>query len=279
MWARNAFGRLAMGALPVVVLSGVALTPLWSARAPLESMEAITSGWPWAWMLRGTHLVASTALLIAAGVHTLRTLLARRDQALAAGVWWRSVALIPLLAAAALGGFAMRGDAEAAGALQIWRGVLQSLPWVGDLAARLSLGVHPGDLGTVALHHAGTFTLLVWLLSSEHGQRLWPDVRSTVVAAGLCLALAALLPLSLGPAPGQAAGLALGPWFLLGLQGALRDLPVWAGWVGPLALVALIGGMRGLHGRARSAGWALLGLGALAWIGWSVRLLLFAGAA
>lgn len=277
------FGRLAMGLLPVVILSGVWLAALWSADAPRASTEAIAAGLPWAWLLRGVHFMASTGLVLATGVHTLLMLRRRRERSLSPAVWWRSTLLLPVVVLAALGGFVMRGDAEAVAAWQVWRGILESMPFVGDALARLLLGLRgddlaSDDLGAVALHHGGTFTLAAWLLSTEHGRRLWPDVRATVQAAALCLALAAVVPLPLSNTT-DGATLLLGPWFLLGLQGALLDLPAAAGWLVPLLAFVALGAVRHVHGLARKALLTLLA-GAFALnLMWTVRLLWSMGAA
>jgi hypothetical protein len=271
------FGRLSFGFLAVSVLSGAALVPFWSPSHALDSLERLEGGIPWGFFLRALHAFSSFGLLVATAGHVVQTFAARTERQLRPAVWWRSVLLLPLTVAALLGGFVLRGDAEAVAALSVWRRILESVPVAGTMLARLLLGTASGDLGAVALHHAGTFTLLLWFLTSEHGERLLPDARSVVLAGLVSVALAGAVPLGLGAPPGSPPPrLLLGPWYLLGLQGALVDLPVTAGWAGPLLLVLLLGAVRHAGERHRRAVIALLAAWAAGYAVFTVRLLLLA---
>ncbi|HQR46725.1 MAG TPA: cytochrome b N-terminal domain-containing protein [Thermoanaerobaculia bacterium] len=270
----GSFGRVAFGLLAVSVMSGISLVPFYAAARPFESLERIEGGVPWGFFLRALHAWSSWGVLVATVLHLAEALRARTERQLSAGVWWRSVALLPLGVGALLSGFVLRGDAGAVAALAIWRRILEAVPVLGTEIARFLLGA-PGDLSAAALHHAGTFTLLLWLATAEHGLRLVPDVRSAALAALASMALAGAIPVALGPPPGTASGhLLLGPWYLLGLQGALLDLPAAAGWAGPLGLVLVLGAVRHAEGRRRSALVALAALWAGLYLLFTVRILL-----
>jgi len=278
----GAFGRLSFGFLAVSVLSGIALVPFWSPTHPLASVERLQGGLPWGFFLRALHADSSFGLLVTAVAHLVQVISRRTEGQVSAPVWWRSVLLVPLTVAALLGGFVLRGDAAAVAALTIWRRITESVPVVGTELSRLLLGPASQHLGAVALHHAGIFTLLLWLLTAEHGGRLLPDVRSAVLAGLVSAALAGAIPLSLGPPPGVPAArssshILLGPWYLLGLQGALVDLPVWAGWAGPLLPLFLLGLLRHAAERFRRALLALLGAWTAAYLLFTARVLLFSG--
>ena len=270
------FGRLSFGVLAVSVLCGIALVPFYTPAAAWESLEKIQGGLAWGFFLRALHAYASFGVLVAAAAHVVQVFAARTERQLPAGVWWRSVLLLPVTVAALLGGFVLRGDAEAVAALAIWKRILESLPLAGAEIARLFLGSIPGDLGAVALHHAGTLTLLLWLFTAEHGRHLVPDARGTVLAALVSLALAGALPLPLGAPPSAAPAHLLGPWSLLGLQGALVVLPRAAGWLIPLAVVLLVGLVRHAEGRARRALLATLAAACMVYLYFTVRVLLSA---
>ena len=60
---------------------------------------------------------------------------------------------------------------------------------------------------------------------------------------------------------------------MLGLQGILLDLPRALGWLAPLGLVVLLGIYRHTGGHARRAVVITLLLSTLAYLGWSLRLL------
>lgn len=275
-------GRLALGFLMVALLSGAALVPLYDPARARDSMETIHAGVPWAWLVRGLHWWSALGLVLTTLAHLVEVYLVRNERQLSPGVWWRSVALLPLVIMATLSGFVMGGDAEAQAALNIWRGIVASVPLVGEDLAQLLLGSLAGaqtgatrsSLQVVSLHHGATYSILILALAAEHGGRLWPDARAMVLAGLLSVALAGLVLVDLGPAapPGDGS-LLLGPWYLLGLQGALLDLPRAVGWLGPAALLLLMGLVRHLdHGR-RTAALLLLCLSALIYGGFTVRLL------
>ena len=268
------FGRLSFGFLAVSVLSGAALVPFYTPAAAWESLEKIQGGLAWGFFLRAVHAYASFGVLVGMAAHLAQVVAARTERQLPPAVWWRSTLLLPVTVAALLGGFVLRGDAEAVAALSIWRRILESLPLAGTEIARLLLGSSSGDLGAVSLHHAGTLTLLLWLFTSEHAGRLLPDARGTVLAALVSFALAGVIPLSLGAPPAAVPAHLLGPWSLLGLQGALVSLPPAAGWLLPLAFVLFLGLVRHVEGRVRRAVLAALVASCVAYVFFTVRVLL-----
>lgn len=266
-------GRLTFGLLAVAVLSGLALAPFWSAARALESLESLNGATPWGFWLRGVHALSAWGFLAGTLAHLVEVLWKKSEAKLSPAVWWRSVSLLPVAVLALLGGFLMRGDAEAQAALAVWREVSASVPLAGRALASLLLGVPGSDLAPVALHHAGTFTLLAWLLTAEHGKALAPDLRSTVLAALGSFAGAGLFPVALGPATAPAGALLLGPWYLLGLQGALVSLPAAFGWLLPLLLVAAVGLARHAEGRLRAALLAFAVAWSAGYFAFTVRLL------
>jgi hypothetical protein len=265
------FGSLSLGFLAVTVASGIALSALFRPEAALESVEAIQSGLPWAWGIRGLHAWAALGFLLCAGIHLVDVIRAGALDRVPAGAWWRAVGVVPLAVAGMLTGFLLRGDAEAQAAMQVGRGVIGSIPLVGDGLATLLLGPAGAGLGAVTLHHAGTFTILPWLLSIEHGRRTWPDRQSWVATLLVAGTAAAIVPVPLGPFDGTGARLQ-GPWYLQGLQGMLLDLPVATAWIVPAAFVAGVGALVHVRGRARTVVVAGLAVLAVAWVGWTVRL-------
>lgn len=272
------FGRLAFGFLAISALSGLALVPFFSPAHALESLERLQGGIPWGFFLRALHAFSSFGLLVTTAAHIVQVLARRTECQLPGGAWWRSVLLLPLLVLALLSGYILKGDEAAAEALPIWSRVAETVPFLGPELSRLLLGVIPGDVGAISLHHAGTFTLLVWLVTAEHGRRLVPDARSLVLAGLVSAALAGAVPLPLGPPPGTPTGarILLGPWYLLGLQGALVDLPISSAWLGPLLLVLLLGLVRHVDGRARRLLLVLAGAWVAVWLGFTARILLLA---
>ncbi|OIP36799.1 MAG: hypothetical protein AUK47_14640 [Deltaproteobacteria bacterium CG2_30_63_29] len=242
-WLKSGvFGRLALGFLALSTLSGLALVPTYDPAAPYASLEAITAGLPWAWFMRALHWFTSQALLVTTALHLLEVVLAKRERRLEPGPWWRASASLVLIVLALFSGFLMRGDLEAVSASRIASAISLSLPWLGaSLRGFLFGGEHP-TVGVIAMHHAGTFTVLLWIVTYEHGGRALPDARSVVLAGASALVFAALATLPLGPAPNEvAAEPLLGPWYFLGLQGMVRDLPPLSVWLLGAAMMASLG--------------------------------------
>ncbi len=269
------FGKLSFGFLVVSLLSGAALVPVYDPSAPLASLERIVGGIPWGSFFRALHAYSSFALLLAILVHLGQVAWKRTERQLSAGAWWRSVATLPLIVLALLGGFVLRGDAEARAAAAVWRGLADSIPVIGRVLSVLFLGSSPESVGAVALHHAGSVSILVLLFTIEHGGKTWPGSRPAILAALVSICAAGLFVLPLGaPPPGH--GLLLGPWALIGLQGALVDLPTAFGWIAPLLFVVLVGAVRGGTGRVRTALLGALAVGALSYLGFTARMLVLA---
>ena len=269
------FGMLCFGFLAISLVSGGALSVHYDPAAPLASLERIVGDIPLGWFLRTLHGWSSFACLGTLVVHVGSVLWKKTERSLSPGVWWRSVALIPLLGLALLGGFVLKGDAEARAAADVGQGLLRSLPMVGSSLSLLLFGANRGSLGVVALHHAGSISILLLLFTVEHASRVWPGGRPITLAALLSGAAAGLLPLPLGSLS-PSSGVLLGPWALLGLQGMLLDLPPFIGWLVPALLVVLLGLVRGVPGRWRTLAVVMLvGLSGL-WIAWTVRLLVAA---
>ncbi|NOZ02681.1 MAG: hypothetical protein GXP54_12445 [Deltaproteobacteria bacterium] len=270
-------GRLAMGLLAVTVFTGIALIPFYHPDRALDSLEAMAGGIPWLWWLRGIHGYAAHALVIVSILHVVEVLRRRAEGRIGPGAWWRSVFVVPVLMGAMLGGFVLRGDVEASEALSVWQGMLNSLGGAGRLMSDFLLGASGSpDLSIVAAHHASTFTLLLWALCADHGGIPWPDVRSMVLGAFIGMVPAALIPLPLGPAIATPGELALAPWYLLGVQGALLDIPVASVWIGAAVVMLSMGLIRHARGAGRGVLIAVLGASVAAWVAWSVRILLVA---
>ena len=268
-------GKLAFAFLAVSVLTGAALVPHYDPALPLASLEAIVGAVPLGSFLRALHAWSSFALAALALVHLVEVAWKRTEGQLGRGAWWRAALLAPLLGIALLGGFVLRGDAEAKAAGEVWRGLTLSVPLAGPALAALTLGP-AGSLGAVALHHVGTVSILLLVLTIEHARLAWPGGRPATLAALVSVAAAGLLALPLGPPP-PGHGVLLGPWVLLGLQGMLVDLPVAFGWGVPLVLFLLVGALRDSSGKWRLGVLLLLGAIGATWIAFTVRILLLAG--
>lgn len=270
-WLQGAWGRGTLAFLWMAVLSGVALAPFWRGGQARESLELLDGGLPWGWWIRGLHVWSAEGALVCTLLHSLDIVARRGEGRIPPGAWTRSVLLLPAMVAAMASGFLMRGDASAQAAREVLRGVLATIPAVGEFLSTMLLGAD-GDLTVVGLQHAGLFTLVLVAVTPEHARRTWSDGPALAFALCLSAALAGLFarPLDGTPATGE---VLRGPWVLWGLQGLLGRLPAWTGWalpvlgVGGLAILPRVRRPWGRRGLLLA-----LGLLVLAWIAGSLEI-------
>ena len=271
-------GRLAAGLLAVATISGVVLIPFYRPEAPLDSLESITGGIPWGWWWRSIHFWSAHAFLVVSLAHAIEVLIRRTETRLPVSIWWTTVFSVPVLIAAMLGGFVMRGDADATQAGSIWTALLNAFPHFGTELTAFFLGTDQSLTTVVTLHHVSTFPLALWLITALHAGPQWIEARPVVIAALFSLSIAAILPPGLGPADLDPSRTVAGPWYFLGLQAALSVLPPSAAILFPVTAFLSAGVARHAIGNVRLAMLAVAGLMLVAWLFWTVWFLISTGA-
>lgn len=229
-------GSVAVAAFTISALSGLALLAPYDAHEGARSITAWFLAAPGVVFLRNVHHWTAQLFLVAAALHGFTLLRTAADRRLAPGIWRRAVFVIPVAAFLLLSGFLLRGDAEARATQQLLGRLAADLPFIGPaLAAYLFVGDY--TLPRVLFHHAVTAPLLVGLVVAEYARRRRPRPIVLAVVAALVAAVALFV------SPGLHDGLAAhttGPWYLSGLELALRALP------STLAVVALLSAALGL---------------------------------
>ncbi len=272
-------GQLALAALVVGIVTGVALSAGYDVGAAQRSLGLVELSSRWGRLLRSLHAWSGHALLLLALAHTAEHLALRSEARLPPWRWIRVVLLVPVLVGLLLSGFILKGDAEAEMARHVVAGLLDRLPW-GPAAAAALTGTGR-DLQLPYVHHAATLTVLVAWLAVEHGRRVWPS------NAALLYALAGIAAGALLNAPALHDGVdpvVKGPWFLVAVQELLHwtSRPGWLWGLAalPLAALALLPRLgprpRGAAVRLLAAGlitYALVGLFAQLFRGpgWALR--------
>lgn len=229
-------GLLALAALVVGVLTGVALSAGYDVAAAQRSLGLVELTSRWGRLLRALHAWSGHALLLLALAHTAEHLALRSELRVPPWRWVRIVLLVPVLVGLLLSGFILKGDAEAEMARHVVAGLLDRLPW-GSAAAVALIGTGP-DLQLVYVHHAATLTVAAAWMAVEHGRRVWPSNGALIGALG-AIAAGALLH-----APGLHDGVdpvVKGPWFLVAAQELLHwtSRPGWLWLLAALPLAAL----------------------------------------
>lgn len=239
-WNRSfpSAGRLALAALLLAILTGVPLATGYDVTRAADSLSLLALSSRSGRWLRALHAWSSHAFLVLTLLHAAEHLAAGSDRDVSRGPWLRLALAVPLIVGLPLSGFMLKGDAEGALARRVFEGLVERLPLVGTALTTALLGLGD-DLQNVYLHHAATLTLVVGFVAIEHGRRLWPTARAV---AGL-LAAIALLSLVAPPALlSDVEPVVLGPWYLVGLQEALRWLPD-PDWVWLPFFVAVVTGL------------------------------------
>jgi hypothetical protein len=256
-------GHLALAALGLGVVTGVALSVGYDVAAPRHSLALVQLTSRSGRLLRALHAWSGHVLLVVALLHVVEHLVARSEERMRFGGWVRAVASGPLLLAILLSGFMLKGDAEGELARQVVAGLLERLPVGGAALATALLGAGP-DLQLPYLHHVATLTVVTALLAVEHGRRIWPSEGAVVAVLLAASAGALLLPPALhdGVDP-----VVKGPWYFVALQEALhwlsRPSVAWAFLALPVAaLVAL----PRVHGPVRARLLGALALGLVAYV-------------
>ena len=232
-------GQLALAALVIGVLTGVALSAGYDVGAAQRSLGLVELTSRWGRLLRSVHAWSGHALLLLTLAHTVEHLAIRSETRVPPWRWVRIVLLGPVLVGLLLSGFILKGDAEAEMARHVVAGLLDRLPWGSAATAALTgTGV---ELQLVYVHHAATLTVAAAWMAVEHGRRVWPS-NAALIGVLVAIVIGGLLH-----APALHDGVdpvVKGPWFLVATQELLHwtSRPGWL-WVGaalPLAALALL---------------------------------------
>lgn len=213
-------GLIALAAFLLCVATGIALVPVFRPAAALDSLALLELKNPYGIYLRSLHNWSAELCLLFTLAHGVEHLLRRSERRIQFGVWVRLCLSVPVLIAAMLSGFLLRGDVTAAQALHVLRAMLAAVPRLGGLLTFFFTGAG-GDLTTVYLHHAATATVILLLVIVEHVRRIAPGGR----AWWWSVPPVAVLALLFVPAMDwRGGGVEKGPWYLLGLQELLHWL-------------------------------------------------------
>ena len=241
LWRRiPPLGMLALAAFVVCAFTGVLLVPIYKPEAALDSLALLLLKNPAGIFVRSLHYWSAQAFLVLTLAHIADHMLRRSETKTTFGVWWRLSLTVPVVMAAMLSGFLLRGDGAAIQALQILRSLLMLVPWLGAPLNRILTG-SGANLQTIYLQHACTATIAIWLVTIEHARRILPRARDFVWTLPPILALSAFLIPWL---ENRTQPIAKGPWYFVGLQELLHWLPwpqiaVWIGFAGLLLLTIL----------------------------------------
>src|SRR5665213_805201 len=217
-WPIEPLGKLAFAAFVVCAVTGIMLIPVYRPEAAFDSIALLLLKNPAGVAVRSLHYWSAQIFLALTLAHIVEHFLRKSETSVQFGMWLRLALCIPAVFAAMLTGFLLRGDTAATQALQVLRSLMGFVPLIGAALVRLLTGAGP-NLTVSYLHHAATFTILIWLVTIEHARMIMPKARAMLIV------LPPVLALSLFLVPGlqwQAGTVEKGPWDLVGLQELLQ---------------------------------------------------------
>ena len=218
----------------------------------MRGVEAITTQAPFGFFFRRVHFASGQACALLALLHALR-FVAVRPSTRRPGRWFRLTAGLAVCFVLLITGFILKGDADARFAGTVLRGLAESVPVVGGSLCVLAVGA--GDAFFLPPYVLHCFVLPVSLLALLGGHvRIWrPGCASLAAAALIFGAWGVFVPMPPALPPDAAPLAAGGPWFLYGMQEALRYAPpLAAGVIAPALLFgvfAVLPALRGALGR------------------------------
>ena len=260
-WQMGPLGMLAFAAFVVCIASGIMLVPVYRPEAAFDSIALLLLKNPAGIAVRSIHYWSAQIFLALTIAHVAEHFLRKSEAKVRFGIWLRLVLCIPAVFAAMLSGFLLRGDTAATQALLVLRSLMGFVPLIGAALVRLLTGAGP-SLTTSYLHHAATFTIVIWLVTIEHARIIMPKTRAVLIV------LLPVMILSLLLVPGlqwQAGTVEKGAWYLVGLQEFLHWIPwpqlaVWL-FIVSLLLVILLPKLPSKLRRATR--WAIAGAAAV----------------
>lgn len=220
LWNRRfpTFGILSAASFLIAVITGIPLAIYFDVSSPFDSLQLLALQNPPGQFFRSLHYWSGQLFLWFTLAHILEYLLLSRERKLATGIWLRLVFSILLSFLVMLTGFILKGDEEGRMALQIFGGLIDTLPFIAKQTRTLILGGN-GDFQVIYMHHMVTTSIFLWVIIIEHARKIWPSLLSYLYSLSVVSILSVFLPAGLAWKSSEAVK---GPWYFIGLQELLH---------------------------------------------------------
>ena len=192
--------------LAIEAVTGIALAAFYSpsTTSAWGSVAYVQDQMTWGWLVRGLHVDAASALVIACGLSLVVTALRGAHRAPRELVWWLGIVLLLLVLGFAITGYVLRWDQAGYWANRVEIGIAAGTPVVGDSIRRLAIGgnewgnltltrfyaMHVALLPAITAAVAFAHVRIARRLRGPHTPRWSQGVRDAVACA---LVLAVLL--------------------------------------------------------------------------------------
>lgn len=220
LWNRflPSVGQLSVASFFIAIVSGIILALAFDLQNPYSSVQIMLISNSSAAFFRNLHFWSGQLFLISTIWHIYEHLFVGSEKEVSTGVWLRLIIIIPFIFYVMLSGFILKGDSEAILARQIFVGLTETIPKLGELL-RFSILGSEKDYQIIYLHHITTATIFVLLVIIEHTRRVWAEWISLIYILALTIILSSVWPADLNT------GFNLvikGPWYFIGLQEILH---------------------------------------------------------
>ncbi len=211
-------GELSTSSFFIVIISGVALIIPFDISSPFQSLQILSLTNAGGVFFRNIHYWSAQIFFVTFLWHIFEHLFFCTEKEIANGMWIRLVLSIPFVLYLMLTGFILKGDSEAIMASQIFSGLIETLPFIGDEVEFALLGKE-NDFQIIYAHHIATFSIFIFVIIIEHTKRIWTDWLSIVYVCSICVIFSAIFPATLHNGLNQ---IIKGPWYFIGLQEILH---------------------------------------------------------
>lgn len=221
----DTYGNIALASFLVCSVSGIALAIPFDVGNAYDSISIMLIANPGAVFFRNVHYWSAQLFLIFTLSHIWEHIRIGSLLQVKSGIWFRLVLSILFVFFVMLSGFMLKADADSLQALQVFKSLLTSIPFIGTFLTDIILGQND-NLQLIYIHHAVTATIILFIVVFEHSRIIWAKKMTFLISIAIITLMAFFIQT---PFQDQGHLILKGPWYFVGLQELLHYLgsPVW----------------------------------------------------
>jgi quinol-cytochrome oxidoreductase complex cytochrome b subunit len=248
--AIDTYGWVAVASIILCAVSGALLVVPYNVSSPYLSVTSFITANPGAALLRNIHYWSAQLFLILTLVHIFDHLSKGTESNIKKkSVWFRLTLSIIFTLYVMLSGFILKADGDSLQAHRILSSLVSSLPWIGPMLQQTFIGSE-GNFQVLYLQHAGTATVILFVIIMEHARSLKVNLRTLLFTIGIITIISFLFR---APINALNSPVMKGPWYFVGLQETLHwvsnPLLITIGLILLLLLIYLIPWVKPLYSR------------------------------
>lgn len=234
--------RLMLSSFLICILSGIFLTIHYRPFGDVfRCVEEITTVIPYGFFFRRLHYISGQLFLILALIHIGDHFLRRTYKRYPPGEWLNLIISVYISFAIIFMGFILKGDKEGIFAGNIMLNIIKNIPVIGNSISNIFIKSGEEFFWLPYLHHCFFLPSLLLFLTRKHIRNWLPDRRFLLYTMLFLFTGAIFFKMSIDIHPDAILPEIKGPWFFLGIQECLREMPPLLAGIGfPLSLFFLI---------------------------------------